>query len=305
MQKAVLFLRMMRFVRGFWWLGLALWLAACEGAAVATPPPVTVTIAGSTAMDPVLKALTDAYTRQHPNVVFDLRGGGSTLGEEAIRAGRYDIVASTLFPPDPAAGRPVPPGDEQLVRTPIGINGLAIIVHPSNDVEALSLVQLRDLYSGRVLDWQALGSDAGEVVLVSREDGSGARILFEDRVMAEERVSLTAVVMPTSSDVVDFVAGNPAALGYVSRSHVAPWIPGNETSPAAVGESSEPARVKVLALEGRWPTRDALAEQQYVLTQPLYLITRGRPAGRIRQFIDFVLSPAGQSIVARYHAPIR
>jgi phosphate transport system substrate-binding protein len=289
-------------VRGLLLLGLSALLIACEGAAVATPPPVTLTIAGSSSMAPVLKALTDAYTRQHPSVIFDLRGGGSALGEAAIRAGRYDIVASTLFPPDAEAGRPAPPGDEALVRTPIGIDGLAIIVHPSNNVAALSLVQLRDLFSGRVLNWQALGSDTGEVVLVSREEGSGARTLFEERVMGEERVSLTAVVMPTSQDVVDYVAGNPAAIGYLSRAHGAAWIPGEATTTAAPVTA---APVKALELEGRWPTREAVAAQQYVLTQPLYLITRGAPAGRVRQFIDFALSPAGQAIVAQYHAPIR
>lgn len=278
-------------------------LAGCEGASVATPAPVTITIAGSSAMAPVLSALTDEYSRQHPNVVFDLRGGGSTLGEEAIRAGRYDIAASTLFPPDPDSDVAALPGDERLVRTPIGLNGLAIIVHPNNDIEALSLVQLRDIYSGRVLNWQALGSDAGEIVLVSREDGAGARVLFDERVMGDERVALTAVVMPSSGDVVDYLSRNPAAIAYVSRSHVVDWIPDEAAGEST--EASEAPLVKVLSLEGRWPTREALAEQKYVLTQPLYLITSGQPAGRIRQFIDFVLSPAGQAIVARYHSPIR
>lgn len=282
---------------------LSLLLPACEGAAVATPPPVTLTIAGSTSMGPVLAALTDAFSRQHPNVVFDLRGGGSTLGEAAIRAGRYDMVASTLFPPDADSGRPPPAGDEALVRTPIGIDGVAIIVHPTNDVTALSLVQLRDIFRGTVLNWQSLGSDAGEIALVSREDGSGARALFEVRVMGEERVALTAVVMPSSQDVVDYVASIPAAIGYVSRAYAAAWLPDDEAVATAVPQAEAP--VKVLEVEGRLPTRASLAAQQYVLTQPLYLITRGAPSGRVRQFIDFALSPAGQAIVAQFHAPIR
>lgn len=282
-------------------------LTGCEGAVVATPAPATITIGGSSAMAPVLRALSEEYTRLHPNVVFDLRGGGSTVGEEAIRAGRYDIAASTLFPPDPDAGRPPLPGDERLVRTPIGLNGLALIVHPSNNIEALSLVQLRDIYSGRVIPWQALGSDAGEIVLVSREDGAGARILFEERVMGDERISLTAVVMPGSADVVEYVMRNPGAIAYVSRSHVVAWIPGeeDEADGAVAQATAVAAPVKVLALEDRWPTRTAISEQQYALTQPLYLITSGQPSGRVRQFIDFVLSPAGQAIVARFHAPIR
>lgn len=277
--------------------------AGCEEVSVAAPPPTTIVIGGSSAMELVLHALTEEYSRQHPNVVFDLRGGGSTLGEEAIRAGRYDIAASTLFPPDPEAGRPALPGDERLVRTPIGLNALAIIVHPSNTISGLSLVQLRDLFSGRVIDWQALGSDVGEVVLVSREDGAGARVLFEERVMGEERMALTAVVMPGSQYVVDYVSRHPAAIAYVSRSHVVDWIPGE--SPIHSQPAGEPSPVKVLALEEHYPTREMIAQQQYALIQPLYLITSGPPSGQVRRFIDFVLSPAGQSIVARYHAPIR
>lgn len=291
---------------------LALWLAfvlaACEGASVATPVPVTIRIAGSSAMRPVLRDLISAYTQQHPSVLFNLRGGGSTLGEESIRSGAVEIAASTLFPPAPELGRPAQPGDERLVRTPIGLNGVALIVHPNNGVDELSLVQIRDLYTGAVLDWQALGSDVGEVVLVSREDGSGSRILFEERVMGDERVSLTAVVMPTSEDVVEYVARNPAAIGYVSRSHVAQWIEEEDVEATPPGEPAAtptPPTVKILRVEGQLPTRAALIDQAYALTQPLYLITNGRPTGRVRQFIDFVLSPAGQAIVARYHAPIR
>uniref|UniRef100_A0A7C1FS74 Phosphate ABC transporter substrate-binding protein n=1 Tax=Caldilinea aerophila TaxID=133453 RepID=A0A7C1FS74_9CHLR len=290
------------FVLALLWL-IGTLAAGCEEVSVAAPPPTTIVIGGSSAMELVLQALTEEYSRQHPNVLFDLRGGGSTLGEEAVRAGRYHIAASTLFPPDPEAGRPAPPGDERLVRTPIGLNGLAIIVHPTNPVSALSLVQLRDIFSGRVIDWQSLGSDAGEIVLVSREDGAGARVLFEERVMGDERMALTAVVMPGSRYVIDYVSRHPAAIAYVSRSHVVDWIP--DESSSRQQHSGEPPPVKVLALEGRYPTREMIAQQKYALIQPLYLITLGQPSGQVRRFIDFVLSPAGQSIVARYHAPIR
>ena len=199
------------------------------------------------------------------------------------------------------------------MRTPIGLDGLAVIVHPSNSVKGLSLVQLRDLFSGRVIDWQALGSDVGEVLLVSREDGSGSRVLFEKRVMGDDRVSLTAVVMPTSEDVVEYVAKNPQAIGYVSRSEVVEWLPRGETDVAAPAADVTPTPtatpggpvVKVVSVEGLLPTTDNLRSQKYALTLPLYLISNGSPSGRVRQFIDFVLSPAGQSIVSRYHAPIR
>jgi phosphate transport system substrate-binding protein len=277
-------------------------LAACDTPTVATPVPTTITIAGATAMQRVLHDLTAAFSRRRPDVLFVIRGGGSSVGEELVRNGEVNLGASTLFAPEAAEGAAARAPDT-LTRVPIGLDGLALIVHPSNSVMALSLVQLQEIFSGRVLDWLALGSDAGEIQLVSREDGSGARVLFETRVMGEERVSLTAVVMPTSADVVEYVAKNPAAIGYVSRAEVAAYI---EDAPAAAPGAMAPRPpVKVLSVEGNLPLRALLSSQEYALTQPMYLITNGPASGPVREFIDFTLSPAGQAIVNRYSAPIR
>lgn len=270
-------------------------LAACEGFAISTPAPTTIVIAGSTTMRPVLGALTEAFARQRPDVLFDLRGGGSTLGEDQARARQVTLAASTLLPPRNDAGEPANDG---LRRVPIGLDGLAIIVHPTNPVQGLSLVQLSDLYAGKVLDWMQLGGDEGEVLLVSREEGSGARATFEARVMGDTGVSLTAVVMPTSADVVQYVAATPQAIGYLSRAYVRELLDADPDNNALLG-------VRVLEVEGRLPTVENIKEQTYALIQPLYLITADAPQGRISQFIDFVVSPAGQQIVARYDAPIR
>ncbi len=276
--------------------------AACDQATVGSQPPTTVTIAGATAMRPVLTDLTAAFAEQHPNVVFDLRRGGSTLGETWARAGQVDIGASTLLTTPTATladhrrGAAAAPDDDP-VRTPIGVDGLAVILHPANPIDALTLLELHDLYTGKIIDWSALGGATESVLLVSREDGSGSRVLFEERTVGEEPVSLTSIVMPTSAAVVDYVAQHPGAIGYVTRAYVAGLLEENGELPAPP--------VKVIAVDGERPTRAALADQVYALPQPLYLVTKSAPAGVVRQFIDFVLSPAGQEIVGRYHLPVR
>jgi phosphate transport system substrate-binding protein len=272
---------------------ILLLMAGCSGAAVATPRPALITIAGATAMHPVLQALTEEYTRRHPNVLFTVRGGGSTLGEEQAAAGRVELGATTRFPPEPGQADAL-----DLTRTPVGIDGLALVVHSTNPVESLTLDQLQQIFNGEILDWSEVGGDEGAIELVSREDGSGSRELFESRVMRGDAVALTAVVMPTSGDVVEYVGKTPLAIGYVSRGYAPP----PDAAPAA---TPEPARVRVVAVEGQLPTLDALRSQEYALIQPLYLVSRGEPRGAVRQFLDFVLSPAGQAIVARYHLPAR
>jgi len=278
-------------------LGLWLWLAtACASAAVATPRPTVITIAGSTALQPVLQDLTAAFTRAHPTVLFTLRGGGSTLGEQQAVERRINLGASSLFPP------PADAPTARLVRTPIGIDGLAIVVHRSNPVASLSMDQLRQLFSGGILYWDAVGGNVAEVVLVSREDGSGARRLFEDRVMDDHPVSLTAVVMPTSRDVVEYVGKTPSAIGYVSRGLV--MVAASNTATGGSPLGAEPD-VRVVPIDDALPTLEALRDQSYPLIQPLYLVSWGESRGWSRQFIDFVLSPAGQTIVRRHHLPVR
>lgn len=270
----------------FLWLPLLaalLVLAGCEAVAVNTPQPTVITIAGATAMRPVLRDLTAAFSQRRPDTLFDLRGGGSTLGQEQALTAAVSLGASTLLAPEEDE-----PSDG-LLRFPIGLDGIAVVVHPSNDLMGLSLVQLRDIYAGDVLNWMQLGGRDAEILLVSREEGSGSRINFEERVMGDVPVSLTAVVMPTGEDVVDYVSRHPEAIGYVSMAYT----------------QNADEFVRVVPVENELPTVASVREQRYALLQPLYLVSATQPGGRVQQFIDFVLSPTGQQIVARFHAPIR
>lgn len=299
-----------RFIAPLACILLALVLTGCDQAVVATPQPVTLTIGGSTAMQPVLTALADAFSREHPNVIFDIRGGGSTLGEVRVRAQEIDIAASTLLPEtmrqeddtdiDQATDQPDDQPDDDsvdsLIHTPIGLDSIAIIVNEQNTVESLTIQQLRDLFAGRILDWPTVDGVGDDVLLVSREDGSGSRRIFEERIMGDEDVSLTAVVMPSSADVVDWVSKRPRAIGYVSQAHV--------TGPDVI-DSDAGRNIRVVAVEGRLPDAEVDSDQPYYLTHPIFLVTNGEPSGWSRQFVDFALGPAGQTIVDQYHTRIR
>ena len=266
--------------------------------ATPTPEPVTLTIAGSTEMRPLLIELTAAYSERNPHVQFSLRGGGSRMGEQRLASGQADIAASTAAYPDAeiAAG---------LVRIPIGLDGIALVVHSDNPVNALTLAQIRALFGGRVLNWEEVGG-ARDVLLVSREEGSATRELFEERVMDEERVALTAVVMSTSSNVVEYVASHRDAIGYVTSAYLSqngePDAEKRENTPhPATAERT----VKAVSIEGRVPFGADLADYQYPLARPLYLLIRQSGDPSIQKVIEFALGEEGQDIVARYHVPIR
>lgn len=337
-------------------------LIGCTQASVSTQPAVNISIAGSTAFFPVLFDLTEAFSERHPNVVFDVRGGGSGFGESQLTQGKIDLAATSYLieaddsPATLDAAQPisqtVDPNSteepvvrhvlEQSVQIPIGLDAIAIIVNQSNAIGGITLTDLRDIYGGRILDWSQLGSEAGEIQLVIREDHSGIQELFELRVMRDKQISLTAVIMPTNADVLSYVALYPNAIGYISRGYVMAEesdedvvppdnrpegivadtedepTPFNETagnvslleqlsSHSAYLESlaTERSQVKVIALDDHIPTHDQILNQQYYLVYPLYLTALDEPSGWLSLFIDFILSPSGQEIVSRYHAPVR
>jgi phosphate transport system substrate-binding protein len=260
------------------WLLLVLLVGAC-GEPLATPEPVLLQATGSMALAPLITEVAGAFSRRAQGVTVEVTGLGTQFGLEALRAGQADIaLASYLLPGVDPAWR----------TTAVARDGIAIIVHPSNPIEGLGLLQLQDLFGGRTYEWAAVGGPAsqGEVQPVSREAGSGTRAAFESLVMIDRDVTPMAVLVPSPSAVVAYVAEHPGAIGYVSMAEVT-------------------AAVKVLKVEGALPTPESAGRGSYPLTHELWLVTAGSPPEGVQGFVDFVLSAAGQEIVGRRYGRIR
>jgi phosphate transport system substrate-binding protein len=266
-------------------LPILLWLLTACGAPLESHEPVYLRIAGSTSMQPLMENLGQAYTEQQEYVTVDVQGGGTRLGIALARENRIDIGTASR---KPTAGEEKDPETEakRLWWTAIAQDGIALVVHPQNAVVGLTLPQARDIFFGRVLDWEEIGGIPGEIVVVSREDGSGTRQVFEERIMEEKRVTLTAIVMPSSEAVVEYVARHPTAIGYVSMGYLSP-------------------QVKALPVEGVSPTPEDIQSGAYPLTRPLYLLTGQEPTGEVKAFIEFALSPAGQAVVEQRYGRLR
>ena len=227
----------------------------------------------------LVSELGEGYSQFAPLVAFEVTGLGTELGLQDLGSNRADIAMVSWLPGDLPAG---------LKATPIARDAIAVIVHPRNALAELGLVKLQDLYSGTVHTWsQAAGQLSGaQVQPVSREKGSGTRAAFEKIVMGDLRVTPRSVVVHSSEAVVEFVAGHPEAIGYVSMGSVT-------------------ADVKVLAVEGRTPQPTTAAQGSYPLTRELWLVYPDPPAGAVQAFLRHVLSPAGQGTVGRTFGRIR
>ncbi len=250
-------------------------------ATVEPHPPVHLRLAGSTSMQPLMEALTEAYGSRCEYMTFALESRNSQVGLDALRDGAIDIALVSREMRDEEMGG--------LLATPIARDGIAILVNEENPVDALTLEELRSVFAGEILSWEEVGGQEGgypgglppgDIQVVSREEGSGTRRAFEALVMEGKRVTSTAVVMPTDGAVGEYIAREPRAVGYASMADFS-------------------SGVKALRIGGVEPSPATVSSGEYPLVRPFLLVTEKRPSQEIQAFIAFCLSPAGQAIVEK------
>jgi phosphate transport system substrate-binding protein len=229
-------------------------------------------------MQPLLRDLAAAYSERYPYVSFDFAEMGSTAGLEALRRGNADLaLVSRELQPDEESDALT--GKSLLAYTGIAEDAIAIIVNEKSPLRALSLYDLRKVFAGQTSTWDELGG-SGAISVVSREDGSATRMVFEERVMQGHAVTPTAMVMPGSQAVRDYVAAHEGAIGYVSIGYLGP-------------------SVAALAIEGVQPKRETIEDGSYPLTRSFLLVTLPNSSSAVTAFVQFAHSAAGQAIVKR------
>lgn len=230
----------------------------------------SITIAGSTSVQPFSEVLAEEFMAKNKQATINVQGGGSSQGIEAALSGVADIGASS---------RELKADEESsLHKHEIARDGIAVVVNPSNPVSDLSLVQLQEIFAGKISSWDQVGGSDGTINLIIREAGSGTRDGFESLVMDDVAVTDKALVGNSTGAVKTTVAGDKNAIGYISL--------------AALDST-----VKTISIDGTAPTSENILSGQYKLQRPFIYVTKEEPTGLTKTFIDFVLSDAGQKLL--------
>lgn len=229
----------------------------------------SITIAGSTSVQPYSEVLAEEFMAQYPQARVNVQGGGSSQGIEAVRTGVSEIGASS---------RELAAEEKGFHEYLIAKDGIVLVVHPENQVDDLSLSQIQDIFSSRIDNWQEVGGRDSEIVMVSREAGSGTRDGFETLAMDGEPVSDRALIANSTGAIRMIVADDRNAIGYISLAVLDPTV-------------------KPLEIDGVKPTAGNILNGKYPISRPFIYLTREEPSGLTKAFIDFVLSDDGQSIL--------
>ncbi|HOK65650.1 MAG TPA: phosphate ABC transporter substrate-binding protein [Anaerohalosphaeraceae bacterium] len=256
-------------------IGLTLWAAqpvlAAEGK--------TLQIDGSTTVGPLGDAFAEVFKELHPDVSITVKKTGSGDGAAALIDGRCDIAMMSRFMKDKEFQQAVEKGVFPVAHV-IAMDGVCVVVHPSNPVTELRTEQIRDIYMGKITNWKELGGPDMPIVPVSRDTSSGTYESFHSMVMHNEKMAANVEYVNSNPQAHARVRSTPGAIGYVGIGFLDRYV-------------------KALKVDGVMPTRSTIAKGIYPVSRPLFLFTNGYPklGSIIHAFCTFYLTEKGQEII--------
>ncbi len=236
-------------------------------------------IEGSTTVGPIAEAFAEAIMKADPEAKITVKKTGSGDGAAALVDGRCDMATMSRFMKPEEFKAAVEKG-RMPVATVVAMDGVCMIVHPSNPVKELSMDQIKKIYTGEIKNWKDLGGTDSPVVIISRDTSSGTYETFNEKVMNKEKMSDAVEYVNSNPQVYNRVKETAGAIGYVGLGFV-------------------DAKVKAVKVEGVEPSRKTIASGVYPISRPLFVFTNGYPqlGTLLHQFVTYYLSEKGQEIV--------
>jgi phosphate transport system substrate-binding protein len=255
-----------------------------------TPGTFYIENKGSDTLVNLALAWAERYQQVRPEVRLAVTGGGSGTGIAAILNGTVDIAN---------ASRRITQ-EELRAAESLGINpvefvisqdAIAVVVHPQNPIDQLTIQEISDIYSGVINNWSELGGEDRPIVRLSRETNSGTHVYFLEEVLREgdpddqTLFSPDTLLLPSSEGITHEVSDNPNAIGYEGLGYITPGM-----KVLAIARSSGEPYVL--------PTIETVNDDTYPIARDLYMYTPGEPTEVVADYMSWIFSEEAQQIVA-------
>jgi phosphate transport system substrate-binding protein len=244
---------------------------------------------GSDTLVNLALAWAEAYMPAQPEVRISVTGGGSGTGIAAMINGTVDIANASRAMKSEEISAAQANGIQPIEHVVAG-DAIAVVVHPSNPVDSLTLEQISDIYVGQITNWSDVGGEDRPIVLLSRESNSGTYVYFLENVvrMGDKESDLLfspdTLLMPSSEGISTEVRQNPNAIGYDGLGYVT-----SDQKMVAVGRDAGGPFVM--------PSVETVNDGTYPVARSLFMYTAGEPAGNVKAYLDWVLTE-GQGLVS-------
>jgi len=254
------------------WMGM---LMAVAGLAL-TVRAEDITMAGSTTVLPIAQKTAEVFMDKHPGINITVRGGGSGVGIASIIDGTCDIGNASRPIKDKEIKNALKKGVDVKANV-VAMDGIAVIVHPSNSISKLTIGQIKEIYTGKISNWSQVGGTNAKIVVTSRDSSSGTFETFNNLALSKARVRPDALMQASNQAVATTIAQTPGGIGYVGLGYLS-------------------SSVKAIAVDGVMPSKQTVLSQEYKLARPLFMYTKGEPKGALKKYMDFITGKEGQKI---------
>ncbi len=247
----------------------------------AAPREGQLLIEGSTTVGPIGDAYAQVFKGMYPNVAITVNKTGSGNGAAALVDRRCDIAMMSRFMKEKEYAKAIAGAGGFLpVAHAIAMDGVCIVVYPSNPVKALTRAQVRDIYTGKITNWKDLGGPSLKIVPISRDTSSGTYETFDELVMGKQKMAPNVEYVNSNPQAHSRVKLTAGAIGYVGLGFL-------------------DRSVKALEIDKVAPSRSSIAKGVYPVSRPLFLFTNGYPelGSLVHEFCTFHLTEEGQAII--------
>ena len=241
-------------------------------------------IKGSDTCLPLSQKFAEVFMNANPASKIVVTGGGSGVGISALLDGTTDIAQSSRkikF----SEKQKLQEGGKTAKEVIIAYDALAIIVNPANSVTNLTREQLEGIFTGKITNWKELGGEDVKIIPYSRETSSGTYEFFKESVLKNKNYMNGIMSMPATGAIVQSVSQTKGAIGYVGLAYL----------------NSSVKAIHVSYDRGATFTAPSVANAKnktYPIVRPLFYYYELKSESKVKTLMDFILSPAGQNIVA-------
>lgn len=242
-------------------------------------------IKGSDTVLPVAQQTAERFMNREPDARVTVTGGGTGVGISALLDNTTDIAM---------ASRPIKFSEKMKAKAAkrdideviVAYDALAVVVHPSNPVKQLTRRQLEDIFRGKITNWKQVGGDDRKIVVYSRETSSGTYEFFKESVLKNKNYMSSSLSMPATGAIIQSVSQTKGAIGYVGLAYVNKDVKALHVSYDAGKSFVEPSFANA-------------KNKTYPIVRPLFYYYEAKTEGRVKPFIDYVLSAEGQETVKK------
>lgn len=242
-------------------------------------------IKGSDTVLPVAQQTAERFMNQHPDTRVTVTGGGTGVGISALLDNTTDIAMASR-PIKFSEKMKIKSAGEDVAEIVVAYDALAVVAHPSNPVKQLTRQQLEDIFRGKITNWKQVGGDDRKIVVYSRETSSGTYEFFKESVLKNKNYMASSLSMPATGAIIQSVSQTKGAIGYVGLAYVNKDVKALHVSYDAGKSFVEPSFANA-------------KNKTYPIVRPLFYYYEAKTEGRVKPFIDYVLSAEGQETVKK------